>query len=229
MKTTASIRGARRRARGNALLEFLLTIPIIVFVAGLTIYMSIAMLTKQQALVEARHNLYKLSHGGWSAMKLEGWDPALTNPGAGGANMPRGYGDDLDRLQPEIEPSTIARVSTPDARSYWERLWDNLPGRFQTESTKTFKTAPMWNFLDKSAQADHVRDSSAWHFNHLDAWKIARSGPLGDIFRAFRHSLTATSIAPHVKPTRDDIYQRWWHAGDILSQEARNTQLLSGG
>jgi hypothetical protein len=162
-------------------------------------------------------------------MKLEGWDPDLSNPGVGGVNQPRGFGEDLDRLQPEIAPSTIARVSTPDARSYWERLWDNLPGRFRTESTKTFKTAPMWNFLDKSAAADHVRDSSAWHFHHLDAWKIARSGPLGDIFRAFRQYLTATSIAPHIKPTRDDIYQRWWHAGDILSQEARSTQLLSGG
>ena len=48
MNTTARNRGARRKARGNALLEFLLTIPIIVFVAGLTIAMSFAMLAKQK-------------------------------------------------------------------------------------------------------------------------------------------------------------------------------------
>ena len=218
MKTTATVRGARRRVRGNALLEFLLTIPIIVFVAGLTIYMSMAMLAKQQALVEARADMYKWSHGGWSAMKLEGWDPSLSTPGVGGPNRPRGYGDDLDRLQPEVAPSTIAKISSPEARDWWERIWDNLPGRFKTNTTKTFKTAPMWNFIEKSADADHTRDSSAWHFDHLDIWKIARSGPLSEVFNAFRQNLQINDVAPHVKPTRDDIYRRWWHAGDILGQ-----------
>ena len=212
------IRGARRCARGNALLEFLLAIPIIVFVAGLTVYMSMAMLAKQSALIEARYNLYKASHGGWSPMKLEGWDPDLTNPGTGGVNQPRGYGEDLDRLKPEIGPSTTAQVSNPLARDWWERIWDNLPGRLKTNSTKTFTTAPMWNFLEKSADADHQRDSSSWHFQHLDIWKIARSGPLSEVFNDFRQNLSLGQVAPHIKPTCDDIYTRWWHAGDLLGQ-----------
>jgi hypothetical protein len=224
LKTTASIRGARRCARGNALLEFLLTIPIIVFVAGLTIYMSMAMLAKQQAVVEARANLYKWSHGAWSPMKLEGWDSSLNAPGSGGPNKPRGYGDDLDRLKPEIEPSTIARVTNPDVRDFWERSWDNLPGRFKTKSTKTFKTAPMWNFIEKSADGDHQRDSSAWHFDHFDLWKVARSGPLREVFNAFRQHLQINDVAPHVQPTRDDIYRRWWHAEDLMGQAGQNLQ-----
>ncbi|MCX5683291.1 MAG: hypothetical protein NT049_06365 [Planctomycetota bacterium] len=224
MKTTASIRGARRRAGGNALLEFLLTLPIIIFVAGLTIYMSIAMLAKQQAVAEARTNLYKWSHGAWSPMKLEGWDSSLNAPGTGGPNKPRGFGDDLDRLRPEIEPSTIAQVSNALVRDFWERSWDNLPGRYKTDSTKTFETAPMWNFIEKSASADHQRDSSAWHFDHFDLWKVARSGPLKEVFDAFRNNLQINDVAPHVKPTRDDIYRRWWHADDILGQEGQNLQ-----
>jgi hypothetical protein len=188
LKTTAQIRVARRRAGGNALLEFLLTIPIIVFVAGLTVYMSMAMLAKQQALVEARANMYKWSHGGWSAMKLEGWDPSLSTPGVDGPN------------------------------------WDNLPGRFKTNTTKTFKTAPMWSFIETSAAADHVRDSSAWHYDHLDIWKIARSGPLSEVFNAFRQNLQINDVAPHVIPTRNDIYTRWWHADNMLGQVGRNLQ-----
>ena len=221
MKTTDPHRGARRRARGNALLEFLLTIPIIVFVAGLTITMSMAMLAKQKALVEARHVLYERCQGGWSPMKLEGWDPDFTSPGAGGKDMPRGYGDDLTRLKPELEPATIQRVTNPDVRAFWERIWDNLPGRYKTHSTKTFKTAPMWKFIQTSADADHVRDSSTWHFWHLDVWKIARSGPLREVFQAFRDNLTMGQVAPQVMPTRDAIYSRWWHARDILNEESR--------
>jgi hypothetical protein len=221
LKTTARNRGARRKARGNALLEFLLTIPIIVFVAGLTITMSVAMLAKQNALVEARHKLYKMSQSGWSPMKLESWDPGFSSPGAGGANMPRGYGDDLTRLKPELEPSTIGRISNPDVCSFWQRIWDNLPGRLKTNSSKTFTTAPMWRFIQGPAEADHQRDSSTWSFWHIDAWKIARSGPLREIFQAFQNNLQMGQVAPQVEPTRDDIYKRWWHASDILNQQSR--------
>jgi hypothetical protein len=223
LKTTAPNHGTRRRARGNALLEFLLTIPIIVFVAGLTITMSVAMLAKQKALVESRHELYGKSQSGWSPMKLEGSDPGFSSPGAGGANMPRGYGEDLTRLKPEIELSTIERVSNPDVRTFWQLIWDNLPGRFTTKSTKTFKTAPMWNFIETSAQANHERDSSAWHFWHMDVWKIARAGPLQEVFQAFQQNFSM-DVAPHIVPTRDDIYSRWWHAQDMLGQMGQNLQ-----
>lgn len=221
MKTTAPAGGARRRVRGNALLEFLLTIPIIVFVAGLTITMSVAMLSKQQALVEARADMYKWSHGGWSPMKLTGWDPSQSAPGVGGPNRPRGYGEDLDRLQPEIAPSTIARIGDPLTRDWWERIWDNLPGRFKVEKTKRFETAPMWNFIETSAHADHVRDSSPWHFDHLDIWRIARDGALSEVFNTFRQSLQFSSgaLAPHVRPTCDDIYRRWWHGSDLMGPQ----------
>ena len=218
MKTTAPAGGARRRVRGNALLEFLLTIPIIVFVAGLTITMSVAMLAKQQAVMYARVDNYNASHCGWSAMKLEGWDPSQTAPGAGGANLPRGYGEDLDRLRPEIEPSTIARSPNPAARDLWERLWDNLPGRLTTSASKSFTTMRAFNFIRGPAQAEHQRDSSPWHFYHLDFWRIVRSGPLSEEFSTFRQAFqfNGAQLAPHVRPTCDDIYKRWWDASDLM-------------
>ncbi|MBM4018358.1 MAG: pilus assembly protein [Planctomycetes bacterium] len=218
------------RAPGNALLEFVLTLPIIVFVAGLTIVMSMAMLSKQQALLVARYHLYQAAgNGWWTQMKLEGWDASLSNPGAGGQNMPRGYGAELDRLYPEVAPRSLASTSNAEARDYWQRIWDNLPGRHETHASRTFKRAKMWEFIEPTASADHLRDSSPWHYHHLDAWKIARSGPLREIFDAFYNNLQAT-VAPHFDPTRKDIIDRWWHGRDILDDEdSRATAQTVGG
>jgi len=219
-------RGARRRAPGNALVEFVLTLPIIFFMTGLTIYMSMAMLSKQQALVEARHNLYQSAgNGWWTPMKLEGWDPALATQGAGGQDRPRGYGEELDRLYPEVAPPTLSSTSNAKARDYWQRIWDNLPGRHEAHAEKSFETkGKMWDFIERPAKANHVRDSSPWHFFHLDAWKIARSGPLREIFDAFYNNLQATA-APHFDPTRKDIIDRWWHGRDILDDEANGGRM----
>ena len=70
MKPDRTSRDARRRAPGNALVEFVLTLPIIFFMTGLTIYMSMAMLSKQQALVEARYRLYRTATNGY-------WPPMI--------------------------------------------------------------------------------------------------------------------------------------------------------
>ena len=202
--------------RGNALLEFVLTLPIIIFVTGLVIYMSLALLTKQQTIVEARHQLWHaVGYGGWSPMRLEGWEPDTGGDPEWG-NRPRGTGEELDRLRQNVEPDTIRKVSSPRARDYWDRLWGNLPGRHETHASRSFETqGSLWNFIERTALADHWRDSSAWPFDHLDAWKIARSGPLRVIFESFRDNLSG-DVADHFKPTRDDIIQRWWHGSDVL-------------
>lgn len=226
MRPDRTSRGARRRAPGNALVEFVLTLPIIFFMTGLTIYMSMAMLSKQQALVEARYTLYRTATNGY-------WPPmigvALNNTSYTNAprdgNMPRGVGPELDRLYPEVAPPTLASTSNGQAREYWQRIWTNLPGRHETRAQKSFETkGKMWDFIERPAKANHVRDSSPWHFFHLDAWKIARSGPLREIFDAFYNNLQATA-APHFDPTRKDIIDRWWHGQDILDDEANGGRM----
>ncbi|HUW99957.1 MAG: hypothetical protein WBD63_08370 [Phycisphaerae bacterium] len=215
----------RRHRRGNALLEFLLTLPILIFVTGLTIYMSLAMLTKQQALVDARHQLWHAAqYGGWSALKLEGWTPTQpTGDEEDYGNRPRGGGDELERLRPEIEPATVQKTSNADALEYWERLWGNLPGRHETHAERSFETqGSMWDFLARTAQAVHWRDSSPWHFHHLDAWKIARSGPLREIFDPFSEYLGG-DVAEHFRDTRDDIIKRWFHGYDVLEDVAEGS------
>ena len=209
---------ARRRAPGNALIEFVLTLPIIFFMTGFTIYMSMAMLTKQQTLVEARYKLWHFSNGFyWSDMKLEGWQPipGASDPDRG--HRPRGTGEELDRLRADVEPNTIARTDNAEARDFWQRLWDNLPGRHKVLKQQSFQTkGKMWNFLDTTAQASHTRDSSTWHFHHLDVWRIARAGPLQNIFQAFYDNLMDPLQVPNAEdvfgPTRKDIFERWWHA-----------------
>jgi hypothetical protein len=230
MRPARTAQRARRTLPGNALLEFVLTLPILMFVTGLTIHMSLAMLTKQKALVDARYNLFRAAgHGWWTDMKLESWaTPGVANPGTGGQQMPRGTGEELDRLHTEVAQQSVAETTNQKARDYFQRIWDNLPGRHMTESQKSFTPwGHAYDFLPNSAQADHWRDSSPWHYYHIDPWKIARSGPLREIFEAFRDNLPP-NVAPHFKPTRDDIYNRWWHANDILDQESRQEQLGGG-
>jgi len=211
----------RRRARkGNALLEFVLTLPIIIFMAGLTMYMSFAMLTQQKALVACRRSLWRSAgHGHWTPMKLEGTEPILDDIDDD-THRPRGAGEELERLRPEVEPETLARTSNPRAREYWFRIWDNLPGRHESEASRSFKTTGrLWNFIRRTSHAKHQRDSSPWHFYHIDAWKIARAGPLKEIFDAFYDHLEMETFAPHFEPTRDDIMRRWWHGDDVLREE----------
>jgi len=220
-----SRRLVRSARRGNALLEFILTLPILIFVTGLTIYMSLAMLAKQQALVEARHHLWHAAqHGGWSPLKLEGWAPTdVPASEEDYGHRPRGVGDELERLRPEIEPATVQKTSNSDALEYWERLWGNLPGRHETRASRSFETqGSLWNFLNRTAHAAHWRDSSPWHFQHLDAWKIARSGPLREIFDPFAQYLGG-DVADHFQQTRDDIIKRWFHGYDVLDDVAEGS------
>jgi len=212
LKPARADQGPGRRPRaGNALLEFILTLPIVIFVAGLTIYMSMAMLTRQQTLVDARRVVLNASNtdNGWSSMQLETWLPGLRRNLR--ANLPRGTGEELERLRREIEPDTVAKTSNALARDYWNRIWINLPGRREVHTSRSFTTqGRMWDFIDKTATADRWADTSPWYFHDLDTWQIARSGPLEDIFKAFYNNLQGP-VAAHFQPTRDDIIQRWWH------------------
>jgi hypothetical protein len=211
----------RRRGvrRGNALLEFILTLPVIIFILGLTITMALAMLARQEAIVDARYHLWSAANGGWTPMKLEGWTPTQAPPDANGGDMPRGSGEELDRLNGDIS-SAISAASSGGSTDFWDRLWGNLPGRQHTHADKTFKRpGNLWNFIDNHASADHYRDSSPWHFYHIDAWRIARTGPVKPIFDAFENKLPP-DVPDFFKPTRDDIIERWFHGYDIIDQEA---------
>ena len=212
---------SRKALKGNALLEFVLTLPIIFFLTGLTMYLSFGMLSKQKTLVDARRALWRSAgHGEWSPMRLEGHTPGFVEDD--GTHRPRGTGEELNRLRPDVEPRTIAQSTNPRAQDYWYRVWDNLPGRHEAHASRSFANqvpAGMWGFLRKHTRAEHWRDSSPWHFRHLDAWEIARSGPLREIFEAFREHLEMAEVAPHFEQTRDDIMNRWWH-GDPYEDDS---------
>ena len=189
---TRAADSSRAAHRGNALLEFVLTLPILFFLTGLTIYMSFGMLSKQKTLVDARRKL---------------WQSA-------GRPEPRGTGEELARLCGDIQRRTLAHTTNRDAHDYWGRIRDNLPGRHEAHAKRSFAdkvTGRMWTFIRKTTRAGHWRDTSPWHYHHLDAWKIARDGPLREIFQAFQQHLEMARFAPHFEPTRDDIMNRWWH------------------
>ncbi len=200
----------RVRRRGNALAEYILTLPILFFCTGLTIYMATAMMTKREALVKARHVIWhSAGRGHWTGLDLGlGWAP---DEGANEGHRPRGTGEELARLRPEVEPETLQQVSNDLARDYWHRIWGNLPGRHETVQSSSFERTEMFDFLGRTARADHFRDSSPWHFGHLDAWEIARSGPLRVIYDAVRENLEE-DVAEHFQHVREDVLRRWFHS-----------------
>jgi hypothetical protein len=204
--------GRRRSLPGNALIEFVLTLPIIVFVTGLTMYMSMGMLAKQQTLTDARHQL-ALNHWGWPPMEL---DPRWTGPSSGTVDFPRGEGQALNRLKVEVDPVTIQKVSSDQARDYWRRLWGNLPARQHTEASRSFQTqGSLWNYLPKTATSDQYGDQNEWRHFSIDCWKISRSGPLHPIYQSFWDNMQA-GVAPHFETTRKEIIRRWFHGEDEL-------------
>jgi hypothetical protein len=85
----------------------------------------------------------------------------------------------------------------------------------------------MWAFIDKTATSDQCADQNEWRNFSIDCWKIARSGPLQPIFQSFWDNLGANSdvgsggVMPTTddpfQRTRDDILNRWFHAGDLLN------------
>jgi hypothetical protein len=203
---------ARHGRRGNALIEFLLAVPILGFMMAFAVYMSFAMLTRQQVIIEARANLWhSVNNDAWSPMDLLTLVNPLSPPPApqGWGNKPRGTGEELDRLVADIQGSVSNGMTNSKAIDYWFRLRDNLPGRSDIKVSRSFTTkGAVWDFIDHKAAGDHTRDSSAWHFPHLDAWEIARSGPLSEVFQAFEQHLDSTA-APHFEQTREDILTRW--------------------
>ena len=209
------MRRTRRRSRpGNAMIEFVLTLPIIMFLTGLTIYMSSAMLTKQRSVIEAYHRLYSIRW--W--YPAPNYSPSYDGSGAGEEHRPRGTGESLERLRRDVEPATVHKVSSALARNYWARLFGNLPGRDEHEESRSFETrGPYWRFIPTTVISDHYRDQSEWRFFDLDVWKIARSGPLNVIYQSFYENLQG-DVAPHFEKTRDDIIHRWWHGADQLEQ-----------
>jgi hypothetical protein len=209
-------RRSRRARPGNALVEFVLTLPFVFFLMGLTMVMAIAMLTKQKALVQVRADLWASAGSGyWSDLKLEDYTPGITP--ADNTNRPRGSGEELDRLRADIWSETFGATTDSMAHDYWARIWDNLPGRHDHHVSMTSRFGN--KLINGTVHAEHFRDTSCWQFSHIDAWRIARSGPLKEIYESFRDNLE-TQVAPHFEPTRDDIIKRWWHGQDVLQDQA---------
>jgi hypothetical protein len=185
--------------------------------------MSVALLAKQTAVIVARQQLWSTAHGGWSLMKVytpAGTQGYLMGPRKDSGDMPRGTGEELDRLRSEVEPPTLATTSNDMAKQFWQDTWDNLPGRQHTKHEETFEVTPMWSFINTHASSDYYRDSSVWYYYHLDQWRIARGGPLKEIFDAFNNNINAgTDVPEPFKATRDDIIKRWFHATNITTDK----------
>jgi len=196
------------------MIEFLLTVPFVMFLAGLTVHTANGLLTKQRTILDARHQVY-LARDSWSSANV---DTSYDGSGSGDASRPRGTGESLDRLRSDIESDTLDQVSSASAVDFWNRVFGNLPGRQSAESTRSFETqGELYAFIPTALTSDHRCDQNEWRFSDIDVWRIARSGPLQVVFAAFLDNLQGEVAAPFEK-TRTDILDRWWRGQDALEE-----------
>lgn len=206
----------RRSCRGEAMLEFVGVLPILLFIFGMAAFLGIGLNVKEGSQVEVRQNLWEQAarHGWWhhynTASRSDGtwtpWDPfANGNIGSGTSTgteyKPRGTGEELDYLYSNAGDQAMAVTGNAMAEDYYRRVWNNLCGRHFCESVKEYRTgSDMFKWLDATERgpgddrrinSPYYSDSPTWVHGQIPLWLIAQYGPMVRIRSAFE-----THLAP---------------------------------
>ncbi|MBN2584241.1 MAG: hypothetical protein JXL80_14355 [Planctomycetes bacterium] len=202
--------------RGAAMVEFLLMIPIIVFVISIGCYMAIGMRCKQDTLVRSRYDLWLNINQWW-----HDWDEEVTHwsawdTGANGSipspvnegNRPRGTGEALEHLYDEAGREAYETSSNMETQDYFRRIWNNLPGRHVVRRTRTLETSEAVSFLESDVHGRHIMDSSTWPVAHLRLWYFAQYGPMKEINDIFHDELD--DMPDEYKRVREEILHNWF-------------------
>lgn len=206
----------RRRERGGAMVEFILMIPLMIFIVVLGTYLALGMRTKQLVLVDARFDLWRNINNWWrywddSSHGWPEWDANAIGEIGGGAdssNRPRGTGEALDYLYENAGAYARDVTTNSQADEYFRRIWNNLPGRHEVRRGQMLQSAEMTSFLDGEVKARHVMDSSAWPIAHLRLWILAQHGPMKEINEIFHEELQ--DVPPEFMRMREEVFHNWF-------------------
>jgi len=198
------------------MVEFILMLPLMIFIAVLGTYLALGMRTKQLTLIDARFDLWRNINHWWhywddSSHGWSEWDPDATGEigtGAAGGNRPRGTGEALDYLYENAGAEARNMTNNSEADEYFRRIWNNLPGRHEVRRGQMLRTAELVDFLEGEVKARHLLDSSAWPIAHERFWILAQHGPMKEINEIFHEELE--DVPPEFMRMRDEVLHNWF-------------------
>jgi len=208
---------ARRKTRpGGAMVEFLLMIPILLFIMALGGYMALGMRTKQDTLVRSRYDLWRNINQWWhdwddAVAYWSDWDPTASGPigtPVDTSNRPRGSGEALEYLYKEAGDDAYGMTDNAQAQAFFRTIWNNLPGRHVVRRGRTLEAAEIVRFLSSEIRGRHQMDSSTWPIAHLRLWYFAQYGPMQEINGIFHDELA--DVPDEFKRVRDEVLHNWF-------------------
>lgn len=196
--------------------EFILMLPVMIFIVALGTYLAIGMRTKQLTLIDARFDLWRHINHWWhrwddSSHGWSEWNPDATGEigtGAAGGNRPRGTGEALEYLYENAGVHARNATNNSQADALFRRIWNNLAGRHEVRRSQTFQTVDLVDFLEGPVKAKHVMDSSTWPIAHERYWMLAQYGPMKVINGIFHEGLQ--DVPPEFMRMREEVLHNWF-------------------
>jgi hypothetical protein len=196
--------------------EFLLMVPLLMFILALGGYLALGMRSKQDTLVRSRYDLWLNINQWWHNWTEEvthwsAWDTGADGPigsAANTGNRPRGTGEELEYLYKEAGADAYNATDNTMARAYFRTIWNNLPGRHVVRRSRTLETASAVEFLASEIRGQHTMDSSTWPVAHLRLWHFAQQGPMKEINQIFNEELQ--DVPDEYKRARAEILHNWF-------------------
>jgi len=227
--------------RGSAMLEFVLFLPIMLFIGGLAIYLALGIYVKERSWVKVRQEVWngsgrnqrnegtdwqpystsRRTDGSWSP-----WDPFATGDigeGAGTSTKaePRGEGDELDYLFDNAGSNALSATSEPLAVDYFHRIWNNLCGRRLATVSANYRTnEDMYKWMNATVTTQYASDTPTWVHGQLPIWLIAQYGPMAEIKAAF--DLHLTGVPAEFNRMAEELRHSWFEEHFMSTRNPNN-------
>jgi len=228
MKTMNGQSVVRRRAGGAAMVETILILPILVFLAALALFFTAGMSKKGDTQIVVRHELWRQCQGGWwgdSQQNWPDWNGDATGPiGSGGAvsgDRPRGNGEEFDYLYGQIGSQVENASIDQSATDYLRRIWNNWPGRHHRAMSTGYSTGSQaFRYFDGTITTDYYNDSPTWVHGQEPGWLLAQYGPMAGIKSRFEAGLVGLPL--EFLHMRDELTHAWFEEDSLLNWNNAN-------
>lgn len=175
--------GWRRNRRGTAMIEFVMALPLLLFVLVGTWFFGWAMMNQQQVRVSDRYTAWREVRGG-GRVRPDHLNERFFGERADPISIRRGQGPDWT-IQDLIG---AAGDRGGQVQAYTEELiWDRFPTSRSARVDARFPSdIDLWNRLEGSIKSRHVREGWEWRRDEADCESAVRDVFLSDLHEELR-------------------------------------------
>jgi hypothetical protein len=225
------------------MVEFVLLLPLIILVCGLSMYLAMGLSTKEDLVVHTRYKVWRdaqdtymmpnwfwrddLNDGTWSPYDPTANGQAGTGTGNPDANRPRGTGDALAYALTNAGDAAYSAANNNAAQDLFNRVWNNLPGRYDVKQNVYFSSAtPLYSYLNGTIYSELQNDTADWTHGQLPLWIIAQSGPMQQINSIFTNTLgqNAANLPEPFQRMGEEVLHGWFAESYMMNWNNRNNK-----